>query len=144
MNALTQPIDIITARQNPRRWATWLAYFGFFKVMASEAFLYLIGWQAWTVLSAIYFFGAVWLLVKERRRDVLSQMPWALRALLLLMLLSLGWTNYPMYTRAAEDSGRRSALGALGFAGIRASGGAFCARASAAHLRSPLPRPFAG
>ena len=98
MNALTQPIDIITTRRDPRRWATWLAYFGLFKVMASEAFLYLIGWQAWTVLSAIYFFGAVWFLAKERRRDVLRQMPWALRALLLLMLLSLGWTNYPMYT----------------------------------------------
>ena len=99
MNALTQPITIVSARKNSmRNLSTWLAYFGLFKVMASEAFLYLIGWQAWTVLSAIYFFGSIWFLVRDRRRDVLRQMPWALRGMLLLMLLSLGWTNYPMYT----------------------------------------------
>jgi len=99
MSALTQPITIVTDRNTRmRRLPLWLAYFGLFKVMASEAFLYLIGWQAWTVLSAIYFFGSIWLLRSEKKFGVLRQVPWALRAMLLLMALSLAWSNYPMYT----------------------------------------------
>ncbi len=93
--SLTQPIRIpFDARSERYRKGILLAYPGLFLLMAGDAVRYSIGWLGWGIAIALGIFATVVFLVAFDARSALRRTPEPLALLLLLMGLSLIWSQY--------------------------------------------------
>jgi O-antigen ligase len=93
--SLTQPIRIpFDARSERYRKGILLAYPGLFILMAGDAVRYSIGWIGWGIAIALGIFATVVFLVAFDARSALRRTPEPLALLLLVMGLSLIWSQY--------------------------------------------------
>jgi exopolysaccharide production protein ExoQ len=93
--SLTQPIRIpFDARSERYRKGILLAYPGLFLLMAGDAVRYSIGWLGWGIAIALGIFATVVFLVAFDARSALRRTPEPLALLLLVMGLSLIWSQY--------------------------------------------------
>lgn len=93
--SLTQPIRIpFDARSERYRKGVLLAYPGLFLLMAGDAVRYSIGWFGWGIAVALGVVATVIFLIAFDARSALRRTPEPLALLLLLMGLSLIWSQY--------------------------------------------------
>ncbi len=93
--SLTQPIRIpFDARSERYRKGILLAYPGLFLLMAGDAVRYSIGWFGWGIAITLGIFATVVFLIAFDARSALRRTPEPLALLLLLMGLSLIWSQY--------------------------------------------------
>jgi hypothetical protein len=78
-----------------------LAYPGLFILMAGDAIRYSIGWAGWAVVVGVGAVIALVALITGKPRKTLSRVPLPLTLLLVLMALSLIWSQYRGFTSIA-------------------------------------------
>jgi hypothetical protein len=78
-----------------------LAYPGLFILMAGDAIRYSIGWAGWAVVVGVGAVIALVALVTGKPRKTLSRVPVPLALILVLMALSLIWSQYRGFTSIA-------------------------------------------
>jgi exopolysaccharide production protein ExoQ len=66
-----------------------------FTLLAGDAWRYTIGWVGFGVLAFLLGAASVWLLVVQRGRWRIAQLPYPLLVFLLLATASLAWSYYP-------------------------------------------------
>ena len=114
MNAMTQPIRVILNTREPGfRAKTYLAYVALFTLLAGDAVRYSVGWWGWgAVLVTLFGFTLYYFFTGEPKR-ILKQIPWPLIALLVLMPLSIIYSNYQMFSAIASFAQYATSLFAL-------------------------------
>ena len=99
---ITQPIRIAFDRKSPGyQRAAMLAYPGLFAVMAGDAIRYSIGWLGWGILVALGIVASAIALIIRRPVKTFTRIPEPLILLLILMVLSLIWSQYRPVTLLA-------------------------------------------
>jgi hypothetical protein len=78
-----------------------LAYPGLFILMAGDAIRYSIGWAGWAVVVGVGAIIALVALITGKPAKTLSRVPLPLTLLLVLMALSLIWSQYRGFTSIA-------------------------------------------
>jgi O-antigen ligase len=114
MNAMTQPIRVILNTREPGfRAKTYLAYVALFTLLAGDAVRYSVGWWGWgAVLVTLFGFTLYYFFTGEPKR-ILKQIPWPLIALLVLMPISVIYSNYQMFSAIASFAQYATSLFAL-------------------------------
>ncbi|MEY3129055.1 MAG: hypothetical protein RL405_375 [Actinomycetota bacterium] len=114
MNAMTQPIRVILNTREPGfRAKTYLAYVALFTLLAGDAVRYSVGWWGWgAVLVTLFGFTLYYFFTGEPKR-ILKQIPWPLIALLVLMPISIIYSNYQMFSAIASFAQYATSLFAL-------------------------------
>ena len=114
MNAMTQPIRVILNTREPGfRAKTYLAYVALFTLLAGDAVRYSMGWWGWgAVLVTLFGFTLYYFFTGEPKR-ILKQIPWPLIALLVLMPISIIYSNYQMFSAIASFAQYATSLFAL-------------------------------
>ena len=114
MNAMTQPIRVILNTREPGfRAKTYLAYAALFTLLAGDAVRYSVGWWGWgAVLVTLFGFTLYYFFTGEPKR-ILKQIPWPLIALLVLMPISIIYSNYQMFSAIASFAQYATSLFAL-------------------------------
>jgi O-antigen ligase len=114
MNAMTQPIRVILNTREPGfRAKTYLAYVALFTLLAGDAVRYSVGWWGWgAVLVTLFGFTLYYFFTGEPKR-ILKQIPWPLIALLVLMPISIIYSNYQMFSVIASFAQYATSLFAL-------------------------------
>lgn len=114
MNAMTQPIRVILNTREPGfRAKTYLAYVALFTLLAGDAVRYSVGWWGWgAVLVTLFGFTLYYFFTGEPKR-ILKQIPWPLIALLVLMPISIFYSNYQMFSAIASFAQYATSLFAL-------------------------------
>jgi len=114
MNAMTQPIRVILNTREPGfRAKTYLAYVALFTLLAGDAVRYSVGWWGWgAVLVTLFGFTLFYFFTGEPKR-ILKQIPWPLTALLVLMPISIVYSNYPVFSAIASFAQYATSLFAL-------------------------------
>lgn len=99
---ITQPIRIAFDRTSRNyKLAALLAYPGLFTVMAGDAIRYSVGWAGWGVLIGIGIIATIAALAIRRPVKTFTRIPEPLILLLILMALSLVWSQYRPMTLLA-------------------------------------------
>ncbi len=99
---ITQPIRIAFDRSSRNyKLAALLAYPGLFAVMAGDAIRYSVGWAGWAVLIGIGIIATIAALAIRRPAKIFTRIPEPLILLLVLMALSLIWSQYRPMTLLA-------------------------------------------
>ena len=99
---ITQPIRIAFDRSSRNyKLAALLAYPGLFTVMAGDAIRYSVGWAGWGVLIGIGIIATVAALAIRKPVKTFTRIPEPLILLLVLMVLSLVWSQYRPMTLLA-------------------------------------------
>jgi exopolysaccharide production protein ExoQ len=98
-NPITQLVPVMADKKAPGyRVRLGLAYLGSFIISAGDTVRYSIGFPAWgTVCVALALVSLVFLL-RTGAAPTLRRLPYTLIALLAMMLLSVTWSFYPLYT----------------------------------------------
>ena len=118
MNAMTQPIRVILNTREPGfRGKTYLAYVAVFTLAAGDAVRYSIGWWGWGALLVLLLAFTTYYFVTDEPKRVIKQVPWPLAALLLLMPISIAYSNYPLFSSIASVAQYATTLFALFLAG---------------------------
>lgn len=99
---ITQPIRIAFDRSSRNyKLAALLAYPGLFTVMAGDAIRYSVGWAGWGVLIGIGIIATIAALAIRKPVKTFTRIPEPLILLLVLMVLSLVWSQYRPMTLLA-------------------------------------------
>ncbi|MFY7863001.1 MAG: O-antigen ligase family protein, partial [Rhodoluna sp.] len=111
---MTQPIRVILNTREPGfRAKTYLAYVALFTLLAGDAVRYSVGWWGWgAVLVTLFGFTLYYFFTGEPKR-ILKQIPWPLIALLVLMPISIIYSNYQMFSAIASFAQFATSLFAL-------------------------------
>ncbi len=92
---ITQPIRIAFDRKSRSyKLAALLAYPGLFTVMAGDVLRYSIGWLGWGIVIGLGLVATIVALVIKRPTKTFTRMPEPLILLLILMVLSIIWSQY--------------------------------------------------
>lgn len=92
---ITQPIRIAFDRKSKNyKLAALLAYPGLFTVMAGDAIRYSVGWAGWGVVISVGIIATVFAMIIRRPVKTFTRMSEPLILLLILMVLSLIWSQY--------------------------------------------------
>ncbi|MEY5024036.1 MAG: hypothetical protein RL569_949, partial [Actinomycetota bacterium] len=92
---ITQPIRIAFDRKSRSyKLAALLAYPGLFTVMAGDVLRYSIGWLGWGIVIGLGLVATIVALVIKRPIKTFTRMPEPLILLLILMVLSIIWSQY--------------------------------------------------
>lgn len=92
---ITQPIRIAFDRRSTSyKLAAALAYPGLFILMAGDSLRYSIGWVGWGIVIGIGIVATVAALIAKRPLKTFSRIPEPLILLLVLMVLSVIWSQY--------------------------------------------------
>ncbi len=114
MNAMTQPIRVILNTREPGfRAKTYLAYVAIFTLAAGDAIRYSVGWWGWGALLAGMFGLTLYYFFTGEPKRILKQIPWPLAALLILMPISIMYSNYPLFSAIASFAQYATSLFAL-------------------------------
>lgn len=114
MNALTQPIRVILNTREPGfRAKTYLAYVAIFTLAAGDAVRYSVGWWGWGTLLVLLFGFTLYYFFTGEPKRILRQIPWPLAALLVLMPISIIYSNYPTFSAIASFAQYATSLFAL-------------------------------
>ena len=118
MNAMTQPIRVILNTREPGfRAKTYLAYAAVFTLAAGDVFRYSVGWWGWGALLVVMFGFTLYYFFTDEPKRVLKQIPWPLTGLLVLMPISIFYSNYPIFSSIASFAQYATTLFALFLAG---------------------------
>ena len=114
MNAMTQPIRVILNTREPGfRAKTYLAYVALFTLLAGDAVRYSIGWWGWGILLGLLFGVTLYYFFTGEPKRIFKQIPWSLAALLVLMPISIIYSNYQMFSAIASFAQYATTLFAL-------------------------------
>jgi len=114
MNAMTQPIRVILNTREPGfRAKTYLAYVALFTLLAGDAVRYSIGWWGWGILLGLLFGVTLYYFFTGEPKRIFKQIPWSLAALLVLMPISIIYSNYQMFSAIASLAQYATTLFAL-------------------------------
>ncbi len=103
MNAMTQPIRVILNTREPGFSAkTYLSYVALFTLLAGDAVRYSIGWWGWGILLGLLFGVTLYYFFTGEPKRIFKQIPWSLAALLVLMPISIIYSNYQMFSAIAS------------------------------------------
>jgi O-antigen ligase len=99
---ITQPIRIAFDRKSPSyKLAVMLAYPGLFILMAGDSIRYSVGWLGWGIIIAVGIVATVIALAIRKPIKTFTRIPEPLILLLILMVLSLIWSQYRPMTLLA-------------------------------------------
>jgi exopolysaccharide production protein ExoQ len=99
---ITQPIRIAFDRTSRNyKLAALLAYPGLFTVMAGDAIRYSVGWAGWGAVIGIGIIATITALAIRKPVKTFTRIPEPLILLLILMALSLIWSQYRTMTLLA-------------------------------------------
>ena len=99
MNPMTQLIPVVADKKAPGyRFRLTLAYLGIFIISAGDTVRYAIGFPAWGAVCVLLAIVSLTIFLRSGGVATLRRMPYTLTALLALMLLSVAWSFYPLYT----------------------------------------------
>jgi exopolysaccharide production protein ExoQ len=119
MNALTQPIRVILNTREPGfRAKTYLAYVAIFALLAGDAVRYSVGWWGWGALLFVLLGFTIYHFVKNEPKRIIKQIPWPLAGLLILMPISIIYSNYPIFTSIASFAQYATTLFAIFLAAV--------------------------
>ena len=98
----TQPIRIPFDSKSPSyRRGIWLAYPALFVLLAGDGVRYLVGWYGYAALAVAAVLASLFFVISPRGRSILKSFPLPLAVLLLVMGISILWSNYPLWSTIA-------------------------------------------
>ena len=119
MNALTQPIRVILNTREPGfRAKALLANIAVFTLLAGDAVRYTVGWWGWGAILFVLFGFTIYHFFKNEPKRIVRQIPWPLAGLLILMPISILYSNYPLFTGIASFAQYATSLFALFLAAV--------------------------
>ena len=114
MNALTQPIRVILNTREPGfRARNLLAHIALFVLAAGDSLRYSIGWWGWGIVLVGFLGFTLYFFIRDEPKRIIKQIPWPLAALLLLMPISIIYSNYQMFSAIATIAQWATTLFAL-------------------------------